>query len=101
MRVDEAGEKLEGCSNLNKGVGLRTKRIFATALAAAALTGAACLTGMAGTAGAAVTAGIPAADNVLHPGGPMASASGSGATTVSLNWSGYAVTSKKLFTYVH
>lgn len=26
---------------------------------------------------------------------------GSGATTVSLNWSGYAVTSKKLFTYVH
>jgi Peptidase A4 family len=81
-------------------VGLRTKRIFTTALAAAALTGAACLTGMTGTASAAV-AGIPAADNVAHPGGPLVSASGSGSTTVSLNWSGYAVTSKKLFTYVH
>ncbi len=82
---------------------MRTKRIFTTALAAAALTGAACLTGMTGTASAAVT-GIPAADNVAHPGGPMISASsagGSGATTVSLNWSGYAVTSNKLFTYVH
>jgi hypothetical protein len=84
-------------------VGLRTKRIFTTALAAAALTGAACLTGMTGTASAAV-AGIPAADSIAHPGGPLISASsagGSGATTVSLNWSGYAVTSKKLFTYVH
>jgi hypothetical protein len=84
-------------------VGLRTKRIFTTALAAAALTGAACLTGLTGTASAAV-AGIPAADNIAHPGGPLISASGaggSGATTVSLNWSGYAVTSKKLFTYVH
>jgi hypothetical protein len=82
---------------------LRTKRIFTTALAAAALTGAACLTGMTGTASAAVTS-IPAADNVAHPGGPMISASaagGSGAPTVSLNWSGYAVTSNKLFTYVH
>jgi hypothetical protein len=28
-------------------------------------------------------------------------AGGSGAPTVSLNWSGYAVTSNKLFTYVH
>ena len=82
---------------------MRTKRIFTTALAAAALTGAACLTGMTGTASAAV-AGIPAADSIAHPGGPLISASsagGSGATTVSLNWSGYAVTSKKLFTYVH
>jgi hypothetical protein len=100
MRVDDAGEKLEGCSNLNKGVGLRTKRIFTTALAAAALTGAVCLTGMTGTASAAV-AGIPTADNIAHPGGPIVTASGSGSTTVSLNWSGYAVTSKKLFTYVH
>ncbi|MGH3222668.1 MAG: G1 family glutamic endopeptidase [Streptosporangiaceae bacterium] len=56
---------------------------------------------MAGTANAAVTAGIPASSNVLHPGGPIVTASGSGSTTVSLNWSGYAVTSKKLFTYVH
>ena len=82
---------------------MRTKRIFTTALAAAALTGAACLTGMTGTASAAV-AGIPAADSIAHPGGPLISASsagGSGATTVSLNWSGYAVTSKRLFTYVH
>jgi Peptidase A4 family len=84
-------------------VGLRTKRIFTTALAAAALTGAACLTGMTGTASAAV-AGIPTADNIARPGGPLISesaAGGSGAPTVSLNWSGYAVTSKKLFTYVH
>ena len=79
---------------------MRTKRIFTTALAVAALTGAACLTGMTGTASAAVT-GIPAADNVLAPGGPIVTAAGSGATTVSLNWSGYAVTSKKAFTYVH
>jgi len=79
---------------------MRTRRMFTTALAAAALTGAACLTGMTGTASAAVTS-IPAADNVAHPGGPMVKAAGSGATTVSLNWSGYAVTSKKLFTYVH
>ena len=55
---------------------------------------------MTGTASAAVTS-IPAAENVAHPGGPMVKAAGSGATTVSLNWSGYAVTSKKLFTYVH
>jgi hypothetical protein len=60
--------------------------MFTTALAAAALTGAACLTGMTGTASAAVT-GIPAADNIAHPGGLMVKASGSGATTVSLNWS--------------
>jgi len=79
---------------------LRTRRIFTTALAVAALTGSACLTGLTGTASAAV-ASIPTADNVLHPGGPIISASGSGATTVSLNWSGYAVTSKRLFTYVH
>ena len=49
---------------------MRPKRIFTTALAAAALTGAACLTGMTGTASAAVTS-IPAAENVAHPGGPM------------------------------
>src|ERR1700721_2117701 len=95
------GEMFESCFNLDKGVRLRTKRIFATALAAAALTGAACLTGMTGTASAAVVAGIPTADNIAHPGGPMVSAAGSGSTTVSLNWSGYAVTSKKAFTYVH
>ena len=79
---------------------MRTRRMFTTVLAAAALTGAACLTGMTGSASAAVTS-IPAADNVAHPGGPIVTAAGSGVTTVSLNWSGYAVTSKKLFTYVH
>jgi len=82
---------------------LRTKRIFTTALAATALTCAACLTGMTGTADAAVT-GIPATSSVPHPGGPLVKAngaSGSQATTVSLNWSGYAATSKKGFTYVH
>jgi hypothetical protein len=79
---------------------LRTKRAFTTVLAAAALTGAACLTGMTGASGA-TAAGIPATSNVPVPGGPIVTASGSGSTTVSLNWSGYAVTSKKLFTYVH
>ena len=82
---------------------MRTKRIFLTALAVAALTGAAGLTGMTGTAGAAVT-GIPASSNVPRPGGPLVKAngaSGSQAPTVSLNWSGYAATSKKGFTYVH
>jgi Peptidase A4 family len=85
---------------MSKGAGLRTKRAFTTVLAAAALAGAACLTGMTSASGATV-ASIPAADNTLHPGGPIVTASGSGSTTVSLNWSGYAVTSKKLFTYVH
>ncbi len=82
---------------------MRTKRIFTTALAVAALTGAACLTGLTGTANAAVS-GIPSTSNVPRPGGPMVTASGaagSQSTTVSLNWSGYAVTTKKAFTYAH
>ncbi len=82
---------------------MRTKRIFTTALAAAALTGAACFTGMTGTASAAVT-GTAAAGNVPVPGGPMAKANAPGhssATTISLNWSGYAATAAKPFTYVH
>ena len=84
---------------------MRTKRIFTTVLAAAALTGAACFTGMAGTASAAVTS-TAAASNVPVPGGPMVKANSapghSQATTISENWSGYAATAgKKQFTYVH
>lgn len=84
---------------------MRTRRIFTTVLAAAALTGAACFTGMTGSASAAVTS-PPAADNVPVPGGPMVKANSapghSQATTISENWSGYAATAgKKQFTYVH
>jgi len=88
---------------------MRTKRIFTTALAAAALTGAACLTGLTGSASAAVTSAAvtsaAAADNVPVPGGPMVTANAPGhssATVISENWSGYAATAgKKQFTYVH
>jgi Peptidase A4 family len=83
---------------------MRTKRIFTTALAAAALTGAACLTGLTGSASAAVTSAA-AADNVPVPGGPMVTANAPGhssATVISENWSGYAATAgKKQFTYAH
>ena len=82
---------------------MRTKRIIATALAATGLTCAACLTGVTGAASAAVTA-TAATENVPLPGGPMVGANAPGhssATSVSLNWSGYAATSAKPFTYVH
>jgi hypothetical protein len=44
----------------------------------------------------------PAGAAVQHFGRPMVRAgAGTQSTTISLNWSGYAVTSKKGFTYVH
>jgi hypothetical protein len=60
------------------------------------------VTGFSTAASAAVNPA--AAETVLHPGGPMiqsGAAAGSQPTTVSENWSGYAATSKKQFTYVH
>jgi hypothetical protein len=82
---------------------MRVKCLFVTtALTAAALLGAAGVTGFSTAASAAVNPA--AAETVLHPGGPMiqsGAAAGSQPTTVSENWSGYAATSKKQFTYVH
>ena len=59
-------------------------------------------------AGASTTATIPAADNTAQPGGPLVHPTSSGitsnvstTTTISLNWSGYAVTGKKPYSYVH
>jgi hypothetical protein len=57
-------------------------------------------------AGASTTAASTTAENTLHPGGPLihpSSATHSDATTtttISLNWSGYAVTGKKPYNYV-
>jgi peptidase A4-like protein len=82
---------------------MRVKFLFVTtALTGAALLGAAGVTGFSTAASAAVNPA--AAETVLHPGGPMiqsGAAAGSQPTTVSENWSGYAATSKKQFTYVH
>ena len=75
-------------------------------LATAALTVAAMVCAIGATS-------LPAAastttENTLHPGGPLIhpSSSGTGSdvsttTTISLNWSGYAVTGHKPYTYVH
>jgi hypothetical protein len=66
-------------------------------LAAAGLMCGATILAMSGTAGAS-TAGVP----VAQPGGLMVRAPGfSSVPTVSLNWSGYAVQSKKTFNSVH
>jgi hypothetical protein len=80
---------------------MRPKRLLATAaLTAAAMVCAFGVTSL--PAAASTTAG-----NTLHPGGPLihpSSATHSDAsttTTISLNWSGYAVTGKKPYTYVH
>jgi hypothetical protein len=104
-RLDEAVEKPKGCPDLNEGVRMRVKRLFATtAVTAATLLAAAGVAGFSSPASAAVT-GVPATSNVVRPGGPMVLPSTSDAasqsTTISENWSGYAVTSKKQFTYVH
>jgi hypothetical protein len=75
-----------------------TKRLCATAFAAAALMGAAAIMVLPGAASAATSGSVPL------PGGPMIRAAASGNSsipTVSLNWSGYAATSAKKFTYVH
>ena len=75
-----------------------TKRLCATAFTAAALMCAAAITALPGVASAATSGTVPL------PGGPMIRAATSGNSsfpTVRLNWSGYAATSAKKFTYVH
>ena len=84
---------------------MRSKRLLATAaLTVAAM---ACAVGATSLpAGASTTAASTTAENTLHPGGPLihpSSATHSDATTtttISLNWSGYAVTGKKPYNYV-
>jgi hypothetical protein len=81
---------------------MRSKRLLATA----ALTVAAMVCAVGATslpAGASTTA-----ENVPLPGGPLIHPSSAGISanvsttnTISLNWSGYAVTGKKPYTYVH
>ncbi len=80
-----------------------TKRFYATALVAAALM---CTAGMAVLPGvaSAATGSASAAESVPLPGGPIVRASAPGNSslpTISLNWSGYAATSSKKFTYAH
>jgi hypothetical protein len=85
------------------------KRFFATtALTAAALLCAAGTGGLSAVAHAATTGSTTtavsaaSAANVLRPGGPIVkAASGSSDPTISENWSGYAATANKPFTYVH
>jgi hypothetical protein len=69
-------------------------------LAAAGLMCGAAMFGTSGIAGAA-TASTPIARTATFPGGPMIRAAGHGTLpTVSLNWSGYAVTSRQQFNHV-
>jgi Peptidase A4 family len=75
-----------------------TKKMCATVFAAASLMCAAGLAALPGAASAATSG------SVTQPGGTMIRAATSGNSsipTVSLNWSGYAATSAKKFTYVH
>ena len=79
-----------------------SKRLLATAaLAVAAALGAAGATSLPAAASTTV-------ENTPLPGGPLVHASSGGVTsatsttpTISLNWSGYAVTGKKAYNYVH
>jgi hypothetical protein len=85
---------------------MRSKRL----LASAALTAAAmvCAVGVTSLpAAASTTTASTTAANTLHPGGPLIHPSSSGISsavsttnTISLNWSGYAVTGKKPYNYV-
>ena len=75
-----------------------TKRLCATAVTAAALAGVAANSVLPGVASAATSGSVPL------PGGPIVRAVAPGNSsipTISLNWSGYAATSAKKFTYVH
>jgi Peptidase A4 family len=84
-----------------------SKRMLATA----ALTVAAvvCAAGAATLPAAASTTAATTAENTPQPGGPLVHPSSSGSKsadasttpTISENWSGYAVTGKKQYTYVH
>jgi hypothetical protein len=73
-------------------------------LATAALTAAALMCAVGTTTWSAAASTTPAATaaTVPHPGGPMISAGTGNSTTptISENWSGYAATSSKAFTYV-
>ena len=79
------------------------KRWYPAALAAAALICTAGLTALPGVASASVTASTAGAPSVPLPGGPLVRPPGNATVvpTVSLNWSGYAATSGKKFTYAH
>jgi Peptidase A4 family len=82
---------------------MSVKRWHPLALAAAALIGTAGMTAVPGVAGASVTPTAAAGTNVPQPGGPVVRAPGNSTAvpTVTLNWSGYAETSAKKFTYAH
>src|SRR5580692_10139992 len=84
---------------------MRSKRLLATAaLTVAAMAGAVGATSL--PAAASTTAASATTENTPQPGGPLvhpSSATKSDATTtntISLNWSGYAVTGKKAYNYV-
>lgn len=76
-----------------------TKRMCATFFAAASLMGAVGLVALPGVASASASSSVP------QPGGAMVRAAtapgNSSIPTVSLNWSGYAATAAKKFTYAH
>jgi len=81
---------------------MRSKRLLATA--ALTVTAMVCAVGATSWPAAASTT----AENTPLPGGPLIHPSSSGTssdvsttTTISLNWSGYAVTGHKPYTYVH
>jgi hypothetical protein len=87
---------------------MRSKRLLATA--ALTVTAIACAVGTSSLPAAASTnAAAAAAENTPQPGGPLIHPSSSGitsnvstTTTISLNWSGYAVAGKnKQYNYVH
>lgn len=74
---------------------MSVKRLLS--LAAAGLMCGGAVLGSSGTAGAA---GVPK-NSVIEPGGPIVKAAGhAGLPTLSINWSGYAATSKKPFNSV-
>jgi len=87
-------------------VRMRSKRLLATAALAA--TAMVCAVGTTSLpAVASTTAATAAAENTPQPGGPLVVPSSSGitsdvstTTTVSLNWSGYAVSGKKTYSDV-
>jgi Peptidase A4 family len=82
------------------------ERLSGRLFAASALTVAALLSSVAG-AGWTSAANAATVENVPNPGGPIVRAAGADAPsnssipTISENWSGYAATSAKAFTYVH
>jgi Peptidase A4 family len=84
---------------------MRSKRLLATAaLTVAAMAGAVGATSL--PAAASATAASVTTENTPQPGGPLVhpssakSSDASTTNTISLNWSGYAVTGKKAYNYV-